>query len=114
MAKQHQNEVNEIRAKRLARTANPLVLVTQQQPVYHPQPNPTHYTQSSLTRSQAATRNRGKAIANSPQPTYDLEPEVVANDDTSSKEKEIDKLMDLISMSFKKIYKPTNNNLITS
>nr|GFB01727.1 hypothetical protein [Tanacetum cinerariifolium] len=34
--KQHQNEVNEIRAKRLARTANPLTLVAQQQLVYHP------------------------------------------------------------------------------
>ncbi|GJU35062.1 uncharacterized mitochondrial protein-like protein [Tanacetum coccineum] len=31
-----------------------------------------------------------------------------------SKEKEIDKLMALISLSFKKIYKPTNNNLQTS
>ncbi|GJT40231.1 hypothetical protein Tco_0940096 [Tanacetum coccineum] len=29
------NEVNEIRAERLARTANPLALVAQQQPVYH-------------------------------------------------------------------------------
>ncbi|GJW14927.1 hypothetical protein Tco_0019060 [Tanacetum coccineum] len=41
---------------------------------------------------QAATRNR---------------------DDALSKEKEIDKLMALISLSFKKIYKPTNNNLRT-
>nr|GEV71575.1 hypothetical protein [Tanacetum cinerariifolium] len=31
-----------------------------------------------------------------------------------SKDKEIDKLMALISLSFKKIYKPTNNNLRTS
>nr|GEV36811.1 retrovirus-related Pol polyprotein from transposon TNT 1-94 [Tanacetum cinerariifolium] len=38
----------------------------------------------------------------------------VANDDASSKEKEIDKLTTLILMSFNKIYKPTNNNLITS
>nr|GEY03307.1 integrase, catalytic region, zinc finger, CCHC-type, peptidase aspartic, catalytic [Tanacetum cinerariifolium] len=59
--KQHQNKVNEIRAKRIARVANPLVLVSQQQP-----------------------------------------------------DKEIDKLMALISLSFKKIYKPTNNNLRTS
>ncbi|GJY14741.1 putative ribonuclease H-like domain-containing protein [Tanacetum coccineum] len=80
--KQHQNEVNEIRAERLAQ--------------------------------QAATRNRGKAIANSPQPTYDQEPAIVAEDDEMSKEKEIDKLMDLISLLFKKIYKPTNNNLRTS
>ncbi|GJU25617.1 hypothetical protein Tco_1164238 [Tanacetum coccineum] len=80
--KQHQNEVNEIRAERLAH--------------------------------QAATRNRGKAIVNSPQPTYDQEPTMVAEDDEMSKEKEIDKLMALISLSFKKIYKPTNNNLRTS
>nr|GEZ43068.1 hypothetical protein [Tanacetum cinerariifolium] len=90
--KQHQNEVNELRAERLARTANPLALVAQQQPVYHPQNHPTHYTQNSSTRTQqAVTRNIGKAI-----------------------DKEIDKLMALISLSFKKIYKPTNNNLRTS
>ncbi|GKB55806.1 hypothetical protein Tco_0911992 [Tanacetum coccineum] len=92
--KQHQNKVNKIRAERLARTANPLALVAQQQPVYHSQPHPTYYTQNSLTRSQqAATRNK---------------------DDALSTEKDIDKLMALISLSFKKIYKPTNNNLRTS
>ncbi|GJQ92766.1 hypothetical protein Tco_0003905 [Tanacetum coccineum] len=58
--KQHQNEVNELRAERLARTANPLALVAHQQPVYHPQNNPNYYTQNSLTKSQqAATRNKG-------------------------------------------------------
>nr|GFA14099.1 hypothetical protein [Tanacetum cinerariifolium] len=36
------------------------------------------------------------------------------NDEDTSKDKEIDKLMALISLSFKKIYKPTNNNLRTS
>nr|GFC78950.1 hypothetical protein [Tanacetum cinerariifolium] len=59
-------------------------------------------------------RNRGKAIINSPQPIYDQEPFMVAEDDETSKDKEIDKLMALISLSFKKIYKPTNNNLQTS
>nr|GEU96526.1 hypothetical protein [Tanacetum cinerariifolium] len=98
-----------------ARVANPLALVAQQQPAYHPQNHPTHYTQNSLTRSQqAATQNRGKAIVNSPQPIYDQEPSMVAEDDETSKDKEIDKLMALISLSFKKIYKPTNNNLRTS
>nr|GEW18712.1 hypothetical protein [Tanacetum cinerariifolium] len=72
--KQHQHEVNEIRAKRIAR----------------------------------------KAIVNSPQPIYDQEPSMVAEDDETSKDMEIDKLMALISLSFKKIYKPTNNNLRTS
>nr|GFB11831.1 hypothetical protein [Tanacetum cinerariifolium] len=34
------------RAERLARTANPLALVAQQQLVYHPQNHPTHYAQN--------------------------------------------------------------------
>nr|GEW01080.1 retrovirus-related Pol polyprotein from transposon TNT 1-94 [Tanacetum cinerariifolium] len=103
------------RAERIAHNANPLALIAQQQPVYHPQNHPTHYTQNSSTRSQqAATKNRGKAIINSHQPIYDQEPSMVAEDDEMSKDKEIDKLMDLISLSFKKIYKPTNNNLRTS
>nr|GEV30877.1 hypothetical protein [Tanacetum cinerariifolium] len=90
--KQHQHEVNEIRAEKIAHVANSLALVAQQQPVYHPQTHPTHYTQNSSTRSQqAATRNKGNAT-----------------------DKEINKLMNLISLSFKKIYKPTNNNLRTS
>nr|GFA79110.1 hypothetical protein [Tanacetum cinerariifolium] len=111
----HQNEVNEIKAERLAHTANPFVLVAQKQPVYHPQNHPTHYTQNSSTRSQqAATRNREKAIVNSPPPIYDQEPTMVTEDDEISKDKEIEKLMALISLSFKKIYKPTNNDLRTS
>nr|GEV35431.1 Gag-Pol polyprotein [Tanacetum cinerariifolium] len=67
-----------------------------------------------LRSQQAATRNRGKAIVNSSLSIYDQEPTMVAKDDEMSKEKEIDKLMDLVSLSFKKIYKPTNNNLRTS
>nr|GFB56752.1 hypothetical protein [Tanacetum cinerariifolium] len=113
--KQHQHEVNEIRAKKIAHVANPLALIAEQQPVYHPQTHPTHYNQNSSTRSQQATRNRGKAIVNSPRPIYDQEPSMVDDDDEdTSKDKEIDKLIALISLSFKKIYKPTNNNLQTS
>ncbi|GJU08901.1 retrovirus-related pol polyprotein from transposon TNT 1-94 [Tanacetum coccineum] len=78
--KQYQNEVNELRAERLA----------------------------------PATRTRGKAIVNSSPPTYDQEPTMVVEDDEMSKEKEIDKLMALISLSIKKTYKPTNNKLRTS
>nr|GEV33732.1 hypothetical protein [Tanacetum cinerariifolium] len=63
---------------------------------------------------QAATRNRGRVIVNSPTPIYNQEPSMVIEDDEMSKDKEIDKLMALISLSFKKIYKPTNNNLRTS
>ncbi|GJY14097.1 hypothetical protein Tco_0383406 [Tanacetum coccineum] len=91
--KQHQNEVNEIRAERLARTANPLALVAQQQPVYHHQNHPTQNTQYSSTRSQQSTRNRGKAIVTASAPTYDPEPDTVTEDNEMSKDKEIDKLM---------------------
>ncbi|GJT26512.1 hypothetical protein Tco_0906787 [Tanacetum coccineum] len=112
--KQHQNEVNEIRDEILARAANPLALVAQQQPTYHPQNHPNHHTQNSSTKSQQATRNRGRSIVNSFAPIYDQEPATVTEEDEMSKEKKIDKLMALISLSFKKIYKPTNNNLQTS
>nr|GEV74576.1 hypothetical protein [Tanacetum cinerariifolium] len=67
------------------------------------------------SRSQkATTKNRGKVIVNSSLSTYDQEPEMATEDYALSKEKENDKLMALISLSFKKIYKPTNNNLRTS
>nr|GEV08115.1 retrovirus-related Pol polyprotein from transposon TNT 1-94 [Tanacetum cinerariifolium] len=56
--------------------------------------------ESYYSRSQqAATRNRGKAIVNSPQPIYDQEPSMVAEDDETLKDKEINKLMALISLS---------------
>nr|GFB94601.1 hypothetical protein [Tanacetum cinerariifolium] len=99
--KKHQHEVNEIRAEKIARVANPLELVAQQQPVYHPQTQPTHYNQNSSTRSQqAATRNRGKAIVNYPRLIYNQEPSMVDDDDDeTSNDKEIDKLMALISLS---------------
>nr|GEW72758.1 hypothetical protein [Tanacetum cinerariifolium] len=53
-----------------------------------------------IRSQQAATRNREKAIVNSPQPIYDQEPSMVVEDDETSKDKEIDKLMTLISLSF--------------
>nr|GEU65578.1 hypothetical protein [Tanacetum cinerariifolium] len=74
----------------------------------------TNHQNSSTRTQQATTRNRGKAIVNSPLPIYDQEPSIVVEDDEMSKDKEINKLMALISLSFKKIYKPTNNNLQTS
>ncbi|GJV39543.1 hypothetical protein Tco_1417983 [Tanacetum coccineum] len=70
--------------------------------------------QPKWQRSKQATRNRGKAIVNSSAAIYDQKPATITEDDEMSKEKEIDKLMALISLSFKKIYKPTNNNLKTS
>nr|GFB24817.1 hypothetical protein [Tanacetum cinerariifolium] len=63
--KQHQREVNEIRAKKIARVTNPLALVAQQQQVSHPQTHPTHFNQNSSIRThQSATRKREKAVVN--------------------------------------------------
>ncbi|GJY85575.1 retrovirus-related pol polyprotein from transposon TNT 1-94 [Tanacetum coccineum] len=52
--------------------------------------------------SQQSTRNREKAIVTSIAPTYDPEPATVTEDEEMSKEKEIDKLMALISLSINK------------
>nr|GEZ61308.1 hypothetical protein [Tanacetum cinerariifolium] len=69
--KQYQNEVNELRTKKLARNANPLVLV---------------------------------ATAQASQDQYYQ----------TSRDKDMQKNLSLIKKYFKKIYKPTNNNLRTS
>nr|GEY78418.1 hypothetical protein [Tanacetum cinerariifolium] len=88
------------RMAEIAHVANLLALVAQQQQVYHSQTHPTHHNQHSSTRThQAATKHRGKAVVNSPQPIYDQEPSMVDDDEDTSKDKEIDKLMALISLS---------------
>ncbi|GJR94746.1 hypothetical protein Tco_0266920 [Tanacetum coccineum] len=52
--------------------------------------------------ARQSNQNRGKALVTSSAPTYDPEPATVTEDDEMSKEKEIDKLMALISLSFHK------------
>nr|GEX77675.1 hypothetical protein [Tanacetum cinerariifolium] len=72
---QHQNEVNEIRAEKIARTANPLALVAATQDyqdtysldTYYqaPKPQKTHAPssiQTPSTKSHATTKNKGKEI----------------------------------------------------
>nr|GEU80362.1 hypothetical protein [Tanacetum cinerariifolium] len=63
------------------------------------------------SRMQATTRSNGKEIARAPSPPRELEHEVISDEEETPRGKEIAKLMALISISFKKIYKPTNNNL---
>ncbi|GJZ10498.1 gag-pol polyprotein [Tanacetum coccineum] len=68
---QFQNEVNDIRSERLARSANPLALLVAAQPYsdnYYQAPKPQRsnapsYMQSSSTRPSATTRHKGKEIA---------------------------------------------------
>ncbi|GJZ91242.1 hypothetical protein Tco_0663169 [Tanacetum coccineum] len=69
--KQYQKEVNEIRAERIAKNANPLALVAAAQPNPDPyyQAPKSHKSyappskQSSSTRSNASTKYKGKEIA---------------------------------------------------
>nr|GEV93268.1 hypothetical protein [Tanacetum cinerariifolium] len=76
--KQYQNEVNELRAEKLARNDNPLALVTTAQA------SQDQYYQTSSVPEQA------------------------------QRDKDMQKNLALIAKYFKKIYKPTTNNLRTS
>ncbi|GJR48496.1 hypothetical protein Tco_0469250 [Tanacetum coccineum] len=100
-----------IELNKLARHANPLAhIVATQQPSYYPQLKPNYNPLMSSTRSQAATRSKGKEIARAPSPPPESKHEVVSDEEDTPRDKEIAKLIALISTSFKKIYKPTNNN----
>ncbi|GJR35082.1 hypothetical protein Tco_1210766 [Tanacetum coccineum] len=59
--KQYQKEVNELRAERIAKNANPLALVATAQP--HQESYAPTSKASLQTRSHATTRHKGKEIA---------------------------------------------------
>nr|GEW70714.1 hypothetical protein [Tanacetum cinerariifolium] len=90
------------------------VVSTQQQPVYYPQPKPYYTPPTSSTQSQTTTRSKGKEIARASSPPLESEHKVITDEDETPQDKDIAKLMALISTSFKKVYKPTNNNFKTS
>nr|GEW32212.1 hypothetical protein [Tanacetum cinerariifolium] len=120
--KQYQNEVNDLRAEKLARNANPLALVatdqSSQDQYYQtsrshrssaPSPKP-----SIPSRSQTTTRNKGKEIAKPITPPSETASEEDSNPEQARRDKDMQKNWALIAKYFKKIYKPTNNNLRTS
>ncbi|GKE28421.1 retrovirus-related pol polyprotein from transposon TNT 1-94, partial [Tanacetum coccineum] len=120
--KQYQKEVNEIRAERIAKHANPLALVAAAQPYQDPyyQAPKSHKSyaptsKASLpTRSHATTRNKGKEIAKPITPPSESASEEDSDPEQAQKDKEMQKNLALIAKYFKKLYKPTNNNLRTS
>nr|GEY45304.1 hypothetical protein [Tanacetum cinerariifolium] len=120
--KQYQKEVNELRAKRLARKANPLALVASaqanQDPYYQISKSQKSYAPSSkpsiLTRSHTTTRYKGKEIAKPITPPSETASEKDNDPEQAQRDKDMQKNLPLIAKYFKKIYKPTNNNLITS
>nr|GEY23479.1 hypothetical protein [Tanacetum cinerariifolium] len=97
LLKGYNKEVNEFRAERIAKTANPLALVATAQPHQDP------YYQTS-----------NKEIAKPITPPSELASEEDNDPEQAQKYKEMQKNLPLIAKYFKKIYKPTKNNLITS
>nr|GFA16448.1 hypothetical protein [Tanacetum cinerariifolium] len=120
--KQYQKEVNELHAERIARNDNPLALVAtaqSNQDPYHQTPKPHKpyaptLKASIITRSHATTRNKGKEIAKQITPPSESASEEDSDPEQAQKDKDMQKNLALIAKYFKKIYKPTNNNLKTS
>nr|GEW66278.1 hypothetical protein [Tanacetum cinerariifolium] len=120
--KQYQNEINELRAERLARNANPLAVVAtaqvNQDPYYQTSRSHKSHAPSSkpsiLTRSHTATRHKGKEIAKPITPPSETASEEDSDPEQAQRDKDMQNKLALITKYFKKIYKPTNNNLRTS
>nr|GEW00328.1 retrovirus-related Pol polyprotein from transposon TNT 1-94 [Tanacetum cinerariifolium] len=120
--KQYQKEVNELRAKRLARNANPLALVStaqaNQNPYYQTSKSHKSYAPSSKpsipTRTHTTTRYKGKEIAKPITPPSETTSEENIDPEQAQRYEDMQKNLALIAKYFKKIYKPTNNNLRTS
>nr|GEZ31301.1 hypothetical protein [Tanacetum cinerariifolium] len=81
--KQYQKELNELRAERVARNANPLAL-------------------------------KGKVIAKPITPPSETASEEDNDPEQAQGDKDMQKNLALVAKYFKRIYKPTNNNLRTS
>nr|GEW44205.1 hypothetical protein [Tanacetum cinerariifolium] len=120
--KQYQKEDNELRAERLARNANPLALVAtaqaNQDPYYQTSKSHKSYVPSSnpliLTRSHTSTKHKGREIAKPITPPFETAFKEDSDPEQALRDKDMKKNLDLIAKYFKKIYKPTNNNLRTS
>ncbi|GJZ15163.1 retrovirus-related pol polyprotein from transposon TNT 1-94 [Tanacetum coccineum] len=116
--KQFQKEVNDIRAERIAKSANPLALLAAAQPYsdnYYQAPKPQRTnTTSSSTRPSASTRHKGKEIAKPVTPQSESVSEEDSDPEQAQRDKDMQKNLALLAKYFKKLYKPTNNNLRTS
>nr|GEU55740.1 copia protein [Tanacetum cinerariifolium] len=120
--KQYQKEVNKLYAERLARNANPLALVAtaqaNQDPYYQTSKSHKSYAPSSKpsipTKTHTTTRYKGKEIAKPITPPFETASEEDSDPEQAQRDKDMQKNLALIVKYFKKIYKPTNNNLRTS
>nr|GEW19770.1 hypothetical protein [Tanacetum cinerariifolium] len=119
---QYQKEVNELRVERLARNANPLALVAtaqaNQDPYYQTSKSHKSHAPSSKplipTRTHTTTRYKGKEIAKPISPPSEIASKEDSDPEQAQRDKDMQNNLALIAKYFKKIYKPTNNNLRTS
>ncbi|GJZ31687.1 probable receptor-like protein kinase [Tanacetum coccineum] len=82
-----------------------------------PKPHKTHAPSSrhsTLTRTHATTRNKGKEIVKSPSPQSESASKEDNDEEQAKRDKQMQKSLALITKQFKNIYMPINNNLITS
>nr|GFD34116.1 hypothetical protein [Tanacetum cinerariifolium] len=113
---------NELRAEKLARNTNLLALVATAQAIQDPfyQSSRSHRSQAPSPkpsipyRSHTSTRHKGKEIAKPITPPFETASEEDIDPEQAQRDKDMQKNLALITKYFKKIYKPTNNNLRTS
>ncbi|GJW89407.1 retrovirus-related pol polyprotein from transposon TNT 1-94 [Tanacetum coccineum] len=111
-------EVNDIRAERIAKSENLLALLAAAQPysdTYYQAPKPQRSNATlSSTRQSASTRHKGKEVAKPITPQSESVSEEDNDPKQAQRDKELQKNLALLAKYFKKLYKPTNNNLRTS
>ncbi|GJU91486.1 hypothetical protein Tco_1303909 [Tanacetum coccineum] len=114
--KQYQKEVNELRAERMAKNANPLALVataqTLQDPYYQSSKPHKSYAPTSKaslpTRSHATTRYKGKEIAKPITPPSESASEEDSDPEQAQRDKDMQKNLALIAKLM--TYSPTSGN----
>nr|GFA93030.1 hypothetical protein [Tanacetum cinerariifolium] len=114
----YQKEVNENRAERTAKNANPLALIVAASPYPDPyyqapkshKPYAPTSKKSSSTRSNVSTKYKGKEIAKPITPPSNSASKEDSDPEQAQRDKDMQNKLALIEKYFKKIYKPTNNN----
>ncbi|GJT05413.1 gag-pol polyprotein [Tanacetum coccineum] len=97
---------------------NSLALLAAAQPYsdnYYQAPKPQRTnTTSYFTRPSASTRHKGKEITKPVTPQSESVSEEDSDHEQAQRDKDMQKNLALLAKYFKKLYKPTNNNLRTS
>ncbi|GJV24928.1 hypothetical protein Tco_1377623 [Tanacetum coccineum] len=112
--KQYQNEVNDIRAERIAKSANPLALLAAAQPYsdnYYQAPKPQRSNAtSSSTRPSASTRHKGKEIAKPVTPQSESVSEEDSDPEQAQRDKDMQKNLALLAKNKTEDTTPRYNN----